>query len=124
MHYKYMCFTNICFSYFDYSINLTINKIKLIISAILCSANIYCFYSIVYYFKPTSALMVFIFNNFLDIGLTLISKRNLFHIIMFIILTIFICFSFSIFLEIIEINLFKLNMNIRRNIIQREEDDE
>ena len=90
---------------------------KFIISAILCSANIYCFYSIIYNFKPNSALMVFIVNNFLDIGLTFISKRNLFHIIMFIILTFFVSFSFLIFLETIKINLCKLNMNVSINLI-------
>ena len=68
-------------------------------------------------------MIVFLVNNFTEIEITIFTSDtlNIFYLIMYIILTILIMISFSVFLEIIEINLCGLNKNFRKNIIKREE---
>ena len=67
--------------------------------------------------------LLFILNCFLELALNLISNKNAFHIILYVIFTIMIMISFLVFLEDIEINICGMNTNVRRNIIQREEDE-
>ena len=121
-----MCFNNNCLLFFEFKIEGISSWIKLSISAILCTVNLYFFYSILYYFNSFYILIPLIVNNFTEIELTIITneKFNLLYLIIFIVLCILILISFSMFLEIIEFNLFGLNKDTRRNIIKREENDE
>ena len=116
---KFMCFNGTCLFYFEHKIN----SAKIFFSLILCTINIYLFYSIIYHFESYLVFVVFIQICFCGLGLNLISNKNVFHIILGVILTILIMISFLVFLEVIEINICGLNLNVRRNIIQREEDE-
>jgi len=120
---NFMCFNEICLNFFDFTLKGTIPLIKIIISGVLCCINIYFFYSIIYHFYAPNVLIVFLINNFTEIEITIFTSDtlNIFYLIMYIILTILIMISFSVFLEVIEINLCGLNKNFRKNIIKREE---
>ena len=121
-----MCYNIICFNFFEYKFEGILSWIILFISLIVNSIHFYFFYSILYHFNSIYILIVLVVKRFYELFIQIVTSDNfsLYFLILYLVLSTFVMISFAFFLEVIEIKLFGLNKNIKKNIIEREEYDE
>ena len=121
-----MCYNKICFNFFEYKFEGILSWIIIFISLIVNSIHFYFFYSILYHFNSIYILIVLVVKRFYELFIQIVTSDNfsLYFLILYLVLSTFVMISFAFFLEVIEIKLFGLNKNIKKNIIEREEYDE